>query len=138
MPEISMNRNTSRPARTGLLSPSSFPRNSGATALKTPATAKAQTPTMAAGGKMSVAEMLAAARAVKGGAAPAAPEAKPQAEAAPVEEAEAEVAEVVAPAAKAPVAAASASDDTPPRYRVDRTKMSVAEMIAYCRKVDAR
>ncbi len=93
--------------------------------------AKPQAAKPAAGGKMSVAEMLAAARAGSGGAA--APETKPLAEAAPVEDAEA----APAPVAKAQ-AAAPADDRAAIHSRVDRTKMSVADMIAYCRKVDAR
>ena len=84
---------------------------------------KAEAPAKAAGGKvdrskMSVADMLAAAR---GDAAPAAePEAAPEPEAA-VEEAAPE-----APAAAAPVAG-----------KVDKSGMSVDEMVAYCRDKDA-
>lgn len=76
----------------------------------------------AAGGKMSVAEMLAAARAGKGGetASVAAPAAKEAA-------AEPEAPEAAAPAAAAKKAAGP----------VDRSSMSVADMIAYCRERDA-
>ncbi len=79
----------------------------------------------AAGGKMSVAEMLAAARAGTGGAATG-PAAKP----APAEEEEAVEAVPVAKPAKAAAPKATGG-------RVDRSTMSVAEMIAYCREHDA-
>jgi hypothetical protein len=96
---------------------------------KAEAPAKAAAPKAAAPGapmdrsKMSVADMLAAARA--GGAAPAAaPAAEEAAEEAPAK---------VAPAAK-PAKAAAAK---PAGGKVDRSTMSVAEMIAYCRQADA-
>jgi hypothetical protein len=94
---------------------------------KADAPAKAAAPKAAAPGapmdrsKMSVADMLAAARAGGGGAAPAAEEA---AEEAPAK---------VAPAAK-PAKAAAAK---PAGGKVDRSTMSVADMIAYCRQHDA-
>jgi hypothetical protein len=73
--------------------------------------------------KMSVADMLAAARAGGGGAA-AAPAAEEAAEEAPAE---------AAPVAKPAKAAAP----KPAGGRVDRSTMSVADMIAYCRQHDA-
>lgn len=76
------------------------------------------------GGKLSVAEMLAAARAGKGGAT-AAPAAEETAEAAPAAE------EAPAPVAKA---AAKKSAGGP----VDRSSMSVADMVAYCREHDGQ
>ncbi len=69
--------------------------------------------------KMSVAEMLAAARAEKSEAAPAPAEEAPPAE--------------PEPAAAEPAAESSAGDVV----KVDRSSMSVAEMIAYCREKDA-
>ncbi len=69
--------------------------------------------------KMSVAEMLAAARAEKSEAAPAPTEEAPPAE--------------PEPAAAEPVAESSADGVV----KVDRSSMSVAEMIAYCREKDA-
>jgi hypothetical protein len=72
--------------------------------------------------KMSVAEMLAAARAEKSGDAPA--------EEAPAEEAPPAEPE---PAAAEPVAESSEGGVV----KVDRSSMSVAEMIAYCREKDA-
>jgi hypothetical protein len=71
--------------------------------------------------KMSVADMIAAARA--GGAASAAP-------AAPAEEAE--EAPVPAPAKKAAPAAAKSTG------KVDKSKMSIDDMIAWCREHDAK
>ena len=72
-----------------------------------------------AGGKISVAEMLAAARKAGGTAAPA-----PAAQEAAAEEPAA--AAIPQPAAKAA-----------PAGKVDRSKMSVADMITYCRERDA-
>jgi len=69
--------------------------------------------------KMSVAEMLAAARAEKSEAAPAPAEEAPPAEPEP---------------AAAEPAAESSTDGV---VKVDRSSMSVAEMIAYCREKDA-
>jgi hypothetical protein len=69
--------------------------------------------------KMSVAEMLAAARAEKSEAAPAPAEEAPPAE--------------PEPAAAEPAAESSADGVV----KVDRSSMSVAEMIAYCREKDA-
>ena len=73
-------------------------------------------------GKMSVAEMLAAARAEKSGGVSAA--------SAPVEE---------APSIEPEPAAAEPTTETPPGnvVKVDRSSMSVAEMIAYSREKDA-
>jgi hypothetical protein len=81
---------------------------------------------------MSVADMLAAARA--GGAAGAtkpqvaAPAAKTQAAAPPAEE-EAPSEEAVAPAAAAPAKTTE---------KIDKSKMSIADMIAWCRQHDAK
>lgn len=93
--------------------------------------------------KMSVAEILAAARAEKSGAAPAAAAAPPPAakapeppappEPEPVAEAPAEE-EEAAEEVSAPAPAAGGG--APPK--LDRSTMSVAEMIAYCRKVDGQ
>ena len=81
-----------------------------------------------AGKKMSVAEMLAAARAeTSGEAAPAAEEAPAEPEPAPEAEPAAE------PVAEAP-AEESAEGGV---VKVDRSSMSVADMIAYCREKDA-
>jgi hypothetical protein len=142
-----------------------------------PAPAAATPAKPAAGGKkMSVAEMLAAARggdAAKG-AAPAAPKAKeaPAAKpagAAPKAKGKMSVAEMLAaaraadagggaavkaPAEEATPTAAEEAPAAPPKpaaevtapakpaageiKRVDRSKMSVAEMIAYCREHDAK
>jgi hypothetical protein len=85
--------------------------------------------------KMSVADMLAAARAGGApGSAPAkpaakAPAAKPQAKAAPAHEAEEE-----APA-PAPKAAAPAAKST---EKIDKSKMSIDDMLAWCRQHDAK
>ena len=99
-------------------------------------------------GKPSVAEILAAARAGKAGeaasaagtskaeAAPAAPKAeapppaaKPQAEAPPAEET-AEAEQPVAEATPAPAAKST--------QKVDKSKMTVADIIAWCRQHDAK
>ena len=91
----------------------------------TPAPAKKQAaaadePAKAGSSKMSVAEMLAAARGEKSeGAAPAPAEEAPPAE--------------PEPAPAEPAAESSAGDVV----KVDRSSMSVAEMIAYCREKDA-
>lgn len=82
--------------------------------------------------KMSVAEMLAAARA--GGAAGAAKSAptQPAADEAPAEQ---------GPIAAAPVAKAEAAAAPPSGgeiKRVDKSKMSIADMLAYCREHDAK
>jgi hypothetical protein len=96
---------------------------------KADAPAKPAAPKAAAPGaamdrsKMSVADMLAAARATGAGGA-AAPPAAEEAEEAPAE---------AAPVAK-PAKAAAAK---PAGGKVDRSTMSVADMIAYCRSVDA-
>jgi hypothetical protein len=79
--------------------------------------------------KMSVAEMLAAAR---GGAAPAAQPTPAKAAAAPAKAAP----PAEEPAIEEPVAAApSASGEV---KRVDKSKMSIDDMIAYCREHDAK
>ena len=72
---------------------------------------------------MSVADMLAAARAEKSGGAPAAEE--PAAEA-PAAEPE--------PAAEAEAPAETSSDEV---VGIDKSSMSVADMVAYCREKDA-
>jgi len=90
---------------------------------------KEKKPAAADRSKMSVADMLAAAR---GGAKPAA---KKQAEPEPVAEAPdespAEAETVEAPAS------ASSSDDSSSVGPVDRSSMSVDDMLAYCREKDA-
>ena len=107
------------------LSPLEMARMQGAAgkggAAEKPAPAKKQAPAASKPdrAKMSVAEMLAAARAEKSGGAPAA------AEEAPLAEPE--------PAAAEPATESSASDVV----KVDRSTMSVAEMIAHCRENDA-
>jgi hypothetical protein len=78
--------------------------------------------------KMSVADMIAAAKA--GGAAGTAP-AAPKAAAAPAEEA-AEEAPAPAPAKKAAPAAATSSE------RIDKSKMSIDDMINWCREHDSK
>ena len=78
--------------------------------------------------KMSVADMLAAARA--GGAAGAAPAAPKAAASAPAEEAE--EAPAPAPVKKAAPAAAKSTE------KVDKSKMSIDDMIAWCRQHDAK
>jgi hypothetical protein len=106
------------------------PAKPAAPKAKAGAPAKPAAPKAAAPGapmdrsKMSVADMLAAARAGGGGGAAAAPAAEEAAEAAPAK---------AAPAAKPAKAAAP----KPAGGRVDRSTMSVAEMIAYCRSADA-
>jgi hypothetical protein len=82
--------------------------------------------------KMSVADMIAAAR--TGGAAGAAPPAKPQAEPAPPQEPEAE--EVAAAPTPAPKVTAS----IPPKAteKIDKSKMSIDEILAWCRQHDAK
>lgn len=77
--------------------------------------------------KMSVADMLAAARA--GGAAGSAPAAVPKA-AAPVEEATA--ASTPVPAKKAAPAAAQSTET------IDKSKMSIEDMVNWCRQRDAK
>ena len=84
--------------------------------------AAADEPAKADRSKMSVAEMLAAARTEKSGGAPPAP--------APAEEAPSAEPE---PAAAEPVAESSTGDSA----KVDRSSMSVADMIAYCHEKDA-
>jgi hypothetical protein len=95
----------------------------GATA---PAKPQEATPAKVDRSKMSVADMLAAARGEKAGGTKAAP-AKPQAQESLTEE---------EPVAAAPAATAAPSSGE--IKRVDRSKMSVADMIAYCRKHDAK
>jgi hypothetical protein len=79
--------------------------------------------------KMSVADMLAAARA--GGAAGSAPATKPKAELAPAEESE-EEAGSAAPAAKPPAAVAKSTE------KVDKSKMTIDDIIAWCRAHDTK
>jgi hypothetical protein len=85
--------------------------------------------------KMSVADMIAAAPpGGAGGAAAAAPEAKapavkPQAETEPQEEAEEAAA---SPAAKAPPPAAKSTE------KIDKSKMSIDDIIAWCREHDSK
>ncbi len=86
--------------------------------------AAADEPAKADRSKMSVAEMLAAARAEKSAGAPPAP--------APVEEAP-----PVEPAKKQAAAEPVAESSTGGTAKVDRSSMSVADMIAYCREKDA-
>jgi hypothetical protein len=106
------------------------PASAGGAAPTKPAAKPAATPTPAAPAKvdrskMSVADMLAAARAGK--AAPA-PTAKTQAEPEPVEEAPAEEAVVEAPA---PAAKAASGP-------IDKSSMTVDQMLAWCREHDTK
>ena len=78
--------------------------------------------------KMSVADMLAAAR--SGGAAGAAPAVPKAAASAPVEEAE--ESPTPAPAKKATPVAAKSTE------KVDKSKMSIDDMVAWCREHDAK
>ncbi len=78
-----------------------------------------------AGAKLSVAEMLAAARA--GGAAGSAPAAPKASAAIPAKEPAAP-----APAKKAAPAPVKSSE------RVDKSKMSIADMVAWCREYDTK
>lgn len=95
---------------------------------KPAAAGAAAKPQAAAAGKMSVAEMMAAARGKGAPAAAPVKEAKAKSEAAASAEKAAK--DESAPAAK-PQAA-----DAPAGGKVDRTKMSVAEMLAHARKSD--
>lgn len=114
------------PAGEKKLSPLEMARAQDAGAKKTDAGAKEKP---AAKKKMSVAEMMAAARAeTSGGAAPAAEEAAPEPEAVPEP-----VAEEPA-AAEEPAEAPTADGGV---VKVDKSSMSVADMIAYCREKDA-
>ncbi len=82
--------------------------------------------------KMSVAEMMAAARAeTSGGAKPAAEKAPPEPEETPEP-----VAEEPAPAEEAAEETSAAESDGGV-VKVDKSSMSVEEMIAYCREKDA-
>jgi hypothetical protein len=103
-----------------------------AKAAPTPAPAKPASPKVDRS-KMSVADMLAAARAggAAGPTAAPAPVAKPQAPKAPAEEeSPAEDAAVEAPAA--PIAAAKSTE------KIDKSKMSIDDMLAWCRQHDAK
>jgi hypothetical protein len=98
------------------------------TAKAAPAASATGEPAKVDRSKMSVAEMLAAAR---GGGAPAA---KPgPATAIPAEPAAEE--EVAEPPAESPAPAAAATGDVRP---VDKSKMTIDQMIAYCREHDAK
>ncbi|MCI0334376.1 MAG: hypothetical protein L0228_14255 [Planctomycetes bacterium] len=105
---------------------------------KTPAKAEsvAAKPAAPAAGKldrskMSVAEMLAAARGGAGAAPAKAPPTKPHVEEAPAKEEAVEE----APAAKAAPASPAAAKEV---QRVDKSKMSIDEIVAYCRERDAK
>ena len=76
---------------------------------------------------MSVADMLAAARAEKSGDSAAAP--------APAEEAPAAAEPEPTPE---PEAEAPAAPDSGGVVKVDRSSMSIADMLAYCREKDAQ
>jgi hypothetical protein len=104
--------------------PAAKPKAEAAPAKEKPAAAPAKVDRS----KMSVADMIAAAKA--GGAAGAAPAAA-KAAAAPAEEA-AEEAPAVAPPKKAAPAAAKSTE------RVDKSKMSIDDMINWCREHDAK
>jgi hypothetical protein len=100
-----------------------------AKAKEAPAAAKPAAGAKVDRSKMSVADMLAAARAGgSAGAAPAAP--KAAVPAAPTEEAE--EAAAPAPAKKAAPAAAKSTE------KVDKSKMSIDDMIAWCREHDTK
>lgn len=84
-------------------------------------------------GKMSVADMLAAARAGGApGAAPATPKTTAPANAAPVEEAEEESAPEPAPAPAKKAPAAKSAE------KIDKSKMTIDDMLAWCRQHDAK
>ena len=87
----------------------------------------------AAAGKSSVADILAAARGGKAAPAKAAGAAKPQAAGAAAVEEEAVEAAPVAKVAPAPAVAAASGKVRP----VDKSKMSIDDMVAYCREHDA-
>lgn len=110
------------------LSPLEMARRQGAAKKDGGAAAPSEKP-KAAGGKMSVAEMLAAARAEKSGGAtaPVAAKETPAAEPEPAAEPTPET-PAAAPAAEAKVGIP----------KVDRSAMSVADMLAYCREHDAK
>jgi hypothetical protein len=121
--------------RGGAAKPAGEPASAGGSAPAKPAkpaaAKSAATPTAPAGkvdrSKMSVADMLAAARAGKAGnAAPAAAEPAP-AEEAPAESAE-EVVEAPAPAAKPAISSGP----------LDKKTMSIADMCAWCREHDTK
>jgi len=80
--------------------------------------------------KMSVAEMLASARGQGGASASKAPLAPPVAVVAPAVEETTSAVEDAVPAEAAPAPAQVT--------KIDRSKMSVAEMIAYARQADAK
>ena len=114
------------------LSPLEMARRQGAAKKDGGAAAPSEKPkpAKAAGGKMSVAEMLAAARAEKSGGAPAAPTPAPvEAKEAPAKEPEPPTSEPAPEPAK---------PTTPGIVKVDRSSMSVADMLAYCREHDAK
>jgi len=103
------------------LSPLEMARMQGGAKKAGDAPAEKPKPAKPAGGKMSVAEMMAAARAEKTGGATAAP--------APAATPE--------PAAEPPAAAAPAKS-AKGVAKVDRASMSIADMLAYCRQKDAK
>jgi len=116
-------------ARAGKAAPA---KPAGETATAPAKAAKPAAPAKAGGpmdrSKMSVADMLAAARAGGAGTEPAA---KPAAEESAIEE----EAAAEAPAAKAAPAASAASGDIKP---VDKSKMTIEQMVAYCREHDSK
>jgi hypothetical protein len=121
----------------GAAKPAGEPASAGGSAPAKPATAKpAAAPAATAGkvdrSKMSVADMLAAARAGKaGGAAPAAPAAaEPEPE--PAEETPAEAAEEVV---ESPAPAAKPAASSGP---LDKKTMSIADMCNWCREHDTK
>jgi hypothetical protein len=99
-----------------------------AKAKEAPAAAKPAAGAKVDRSKMTVADMLAAAR--SGGAAGAAPAAPKAAASAPAEEAE--EAPAPAPVKKAAPAAAKSTE------KVDKSKMSIDDMIAWCREHDTK
>lgn len=104
-------------------------------AQKPAAAAKAETPAKVERAKMSVADMLAAARGNNPAAAEAAP--APAAKVPPA-------APAAAPKAAAPPAAPAPPPPTPEPAaegavkRVDKSSMSIADILAYCRQVDTK
>ena len=99
---------------------------------KAESAAKPQTAAKMDRSKMSVADMLAAARA--GGAVGAAPaEATTQPEAAPAEEVAA-----AEPVVEAPAASEVAAPSGKTIQRVDKSGMSIDDILAYCRQHDAK
>jgi hypothetical protein len=120
-PKVEKPKVEKKPAAAAAAKPQAAAKAKPAAAAKPAATSGA--------GKMSVAEMLAAARGGK--AAEPAVQARPQTETPPVEET---ASQEVAVAESSP----AASSDKPPAAQLDKSKMTVAEMLAHARKTDKK